>query len=459
MTNSLLIKICKIALISLFSLIIWNARAEASISLDATPIQGGTTLRFGRMDVLEGASKEVRVRINTSETTQYQVFQQMIQPITSTQGRLADSSLLQYYALPGSNSSGTLYGQVPQGVSRAEELVYSSSGNGSSDRFVLVFNVNQNLLDDGGEYSGQLLLTLRPIGPGSTEQVYINVVIDAEVDQSIRFNDARSSIELSTLRADQMQADLSLSFEVNGGIKLYQEIVQVPVHEQGGHDLDLGAVLLTVAGEDPAGQTHVAPGEALTLQRQLIFETSTSSGTCHLMYQIDPDRAESLSAGRYRGLVRYYIQTRRGEEILEKYLSVHVEPIFSIQVSFPDGPLFFKNLLPGGAPMFYSVVATVQTNLGRPYQVTQEMVSPMVNEKGDPLDLDNFLIRTELLEDSTGKIQHSDFVPFARTRGTLFLSDAAGSPAEFRVLYQVKPYSTMIPGNYASEIRYSLGEM
>ena len=46
----------------------------AAFNISVTPTEGGSSLRFGRVDLETAPDKEVRIRITNTESKQYQIY-------------------------------------------------------------------------------------------------------------------------------------------------------------------------------------------------------------------------------------------------------------------------------------------------------------------------------------------------------------------------------------------------
>jgi len=119
----------------------------------------------------------------------------------------------------------------------------------------------------------------------------------------------------------------------------------------------------------------------------------------------------------------------------------------------------FEGLLPNSPPQNKEVLLSVQSNLQRPYMVTQNVTTPLSNEKGDEFDGRYFRINEEFSGQQKGKLQYNEFVPIPAGETPLYISDAQGSSATFKVIYQQRPYPGMEPGHYKAAVIFSLGEL
>jgi hypothetical protein len=82
-----------------------------------------------------------------------------------------------------------------------------------------------------------------------------------------------------------------------------------------------------------------------------------------------------------------------------------------------------------------------------------------VTPKGDEIKEKYFLLKAELINNSSGKIQSSEFVPVGVGEKSIFYSDRDGSSAEFKVIYRLSSYPEIAAGDYGVPIIFSLGEM
>jgi len=174
---------------------------------------------------------------------------------------------------------------------------------------------------------------------------------------------------------------------------------------------------------------------------------------------LNQEEIERQKSGTYKGQLKYVVVTDQKEQLFTIQLEVEVEPVFSIEIDLPSGGLSFERLLPDSQPMVREVAVEVKTNLGRPYMVMQNVVSPLTNDKGDEMPDQYFTYKGELANNQNGKIFDTDYKQVPRGESLLFASDQMGAPSQFKVGYRLRPYLAMVPGSYTTSIRYSLGEL
>lgn len=435
--------------------------AEGSVNISISPIHGGNALQLSASDVLSQTGREVRVRVTSTDGIQYQVFQRWIQPLTSSTGRLPGRDLLKFYGLSGSNASGTLYGNMPEYIGMSDQLVYASSANGKSDSFNLVYKVDPDRLNSSGQLMGRLVFMVRPMGSGSQQDAFLDVLIDVDLgfDISIRGERSVQAIRLDSQYADHGMDQVKFSFKGNAGpLRIYQELLNPIVSKIDQSELPRGTFQYSAVGRSDGFK--FSGKHDLDFNKVLIYESSLQEDQWGMVYELVLNRFSTLKAGTYQGRLRYTIESNNIEKFIDFDIEVDITPIFEISFDFPDGPFDFSKVFPGSGPEERYVVVQVKTNLNQPYSVSQKVLDSLRNQNGEILNHEYFLLKTVANENVSGELKFPEFVPVTATADqTLFISDRNGSPVAFRVFYRLVPYDDMSPGNYRTEIIYSLGQM
>jgi hypothetical protein len=436
--------------------------ALAAITISATPYRGGSDLRFGQVQNQQLNSQEVTVRINSSESKQYQVYQRIIEPITNEQGMQLSRDALTATTLIGSNSSGTLYGNQATLLSYSDQLVYTSNNGGNSDSFVIVYNIDPAKFNISGNFYGKIMLTVRTVD-GELEK---NTIIDVSGEMAKNFNiyisdyDQAQEIVLNNQRkidsTDYFQLTFSDNF--NSNLKIYQEVMQYPEDtEQNQINPEIFSFYTEGA---QAGDMFYQNPSSIDRRRMLLYEADASTDSLSINFVLNQDQLSQQEAGVYEGRLRYLI-TRDGIEA-ESFLvnlKLTIEAVFKLNVEFgsPEG-LAFNELMPDSLPQKRDVGIEVDSNTGRPYIVTQQVKSPLVNKQGDIMPQELFTVKVETQAESEGESLINDFTTVAEGETALFNSDEAGSPTNFKIIYRLKPDVKARPGQYSTVISYSLQE-
>jgi len=434
-----------------------------AVSLSVSPMDGGSSLRFSRSDVQSRLGHEVRVRITSNDSTQYQVFQRWAQPLSPTgAGSGFERDFLKFYGLSGSNGAGTLYGNIPDFISLSDQLVYTSSGNGTSDGFILVYQVDPDRLQVSGEYIGRLLLTVRPIGSAQSSEVYVDVFVDADIAFRFEVRGSRGYDTIHLVKGvepGRIQDEVSFAFEGNTGeIRVYQEVLDPIALVSDKTELAKGSVLFRGVGVTDG--LSVEMPATLDFGRQLIYRSWNSQDQWDMEYSLKLDQTFPIYAGEYRSRLRYIVE-RPGLPATEYDfgLEMEIEPRLEIHMTFETGGVVFDKLYPGSPPQDRKVVVRVDSNIKRPYAVIQRVSGPMQNEKQQLMEKGYFNVKTVLDPGIPGRVRLPDFEDVSEQDTYLYFSDADGSPAQFEVIYRVMPYRDMTPGDYRAEITYTLEEI
>jgi hypothetical protein len=436
--------------------------ALADVRVNASVLDGGNSLRFGRVDIPTATTKDVRLHITSTDNTQYQVFQRLVDPLMNERGETLPRSVLLTASRSGSNGSGTIYIQGSERVSYSDQLVYTSSQDGLSDAFTLVYQVSAEDMTASGNFLGKLMYTVRPVGSGSQDQTFVDIFVEAsgelkiDVKTSSGVNRIALSSEGETQSNGYVRFDLQESREP---LKLYQEMVSPMVNELN-QDLDLEAIDVGVEANN-AGEVAVVSTQTFDPRKTFLYTFSASSDFAQVQFMLNRMALDQAKAGQYRGQMRYWLENDRG--VVKEWnvdLDVNIAPVFEIQVKYPSEGMKFSNVLPNTPEEMREVFVEVKTNTGKPYWVSQSATGGLVNEKGEAIEADFFSMKQELVtQEAFGKVAASEFEPVKQGDTALFYSDASGKPAQFKVLYKLTPYQKMQAGNYKVGIVYSLGEL
>lgn len=432
----------------------------AAMTLSANPVGGGNDIRFGRVDRSLTVNKEVRIRVTTDESTQYQVFQRVVDPLTNERGQSLHPMAFASYALSGSNSSGTLYQQDVATLGLSDQLVYTSGPNGQGDSLTMVYTILGEHIDNSGNFGGRVIYTLRPIGAGSQEDIVLDVFaeISDQFHATSETSSSKNEVTLGTRARHDEQGYVKISYQGNVGkqLKIYQEILEFP-QDASGDEIAPSSVLVTAQGTS-SGLVKDAPASILEPMKKLIYVSDASQDNLIVNFEVNHEEFDQQKAGQYRGKIRYTVEAEQIEETIDIDLIVAVSPTFKIDIVFPAEGMRFGNILPNSPPQIREVKVTVKSNLKRPYTVMQNTQYSLTNEKGDEIPAEHFRLKQELLANSSGKVIYPDFTPIQRGEVPIFYSDNRGGAVEFKAIYRLNAFPSIKPGNYTANIVFSLGE-
>lgn len=443
----------------LFLFFHFGAVAEAVVRLDVSPVGGGNSIRFGRVDHPSLSDQEVRIRVTTTDNQQYQVFQRIGVPLTNERSESLDTRALVSAALSGSNGSGTLYLQNEEPLGYTDQLIYTSNEDGFSDNFILVYHVNTDDVLSAGSYRGQIIYTVRSFEGGGDDEIVLDVFLDAGggLEFDVRTSSGQNLIRLENTEAFR-ESGLVFSYKNNFGapFEISSEWLQIPTNELGA-SLAPESLLFQVLSNTDELLTHQEFSPFLK-GRQKIFSSRSAEDVVEVKMIIDDQKIDEENAGLYRGKLRYNViatEEMRNEDI---DIEIEIRPIFELVVTLPPEGMRFTRLIPDTPPQLREINVSVKTNLGRPYQVTQKMIQPLVNENGTALNEEHYLFRQEIIS-GDGEVSTQEFLPVSVGETVVFNSGREGKASDFRVIYRLEPYSGMEAGDYQTQIIYSLSEM
>lgn len=450
-----------IVIVLFFTILFFTRSVSAAVSLSISPVSGSNSLRFGRLLASEENNIEVRIRITSTDNEQYQVYQRMNEPLTNERGQMASAETLKSYSLMGSNSSGALYLENMDSVSSAQQLIYSSSTSGASDSFTVVYVADGSKLGSSGNYFGKIAFSVRSAGGGSQENAYLNVFIDSfgEVKASIEESNGRSYIQLESGDELNKEKYLKVSFSGNPGapIRIYQETVLFPSDELF-NDINSDVVKYFSSGEPKGDLAQQIPTD-IDRKKTLIYSSKEAEDSFFVNFLIDETNIDEQKAGVYKGKIQYSVESESISREFSFDIEVEIKPVFNIKVTLPPGGLNFEKILPMSPPQVNEVEVSVRSNLGKPYVLVQDVISPFTNTKGDVIDGKNFTIKVELEKKQKGKVVYDVFKPVPVEASPIFFSDNKGSSSRFKVYYRLSPFEGMTAGGYSTNIVYSLGEI
>ena len=450
------------AILSLFLLsFLWLSIPNlvwADFSLTVTPREGGGNLNFGKTTVSSPPSREVNIRITATGGNQYQLYQRVIQPLTSSKGETLNPEVITSYTDRGSNNSGTLYQEQEQPLSYADHLLYTSSPNGDSDSFRMIFTVHRDTLESSGSFFGKILYTLQPLGGGSQVTRYLNVYLDASGDLKVELGASysKSLLKLTTENEKDQEGYITFSFRNNPGekIKIYQEILDLPKDDLNS-EIDQGVIDFYLSGNSK-GEIYYKNSQPLENDRVLIYSSDQAEDNFYINFKLNEDKINAQIAGIYRGQINYLIE---GFEVQKKFIIdfvVEVTPIFELEVESPPGGMNFPNLSPTALPIIKEFIIKVNTNLKKPYIVNQTLSSSVISEGGKEISSNLFTMQAVLFKEYAGNVKFTNFIPVPVGDIALFFSDDQGSSAKFKVNYKLQPDYSISPGKYSAMFIYSL---
>jgi hypothetical protein len=167
-------------------------------------------------------------------------------------------------------------------------------------------------------------------------------------------------------------------------------------------------------------------------------------------------------AGNYRSRIQYFLESA-GKQINLGALDLEIrqERIFEMTVAPQDqrSSINFADLKPNEGPRLSEVLFEIKSNLGRQYQVTQDVLAELANTTGEKISDEYFTMQTLTTGDTKGNLKISEKIPVKKGNALLFISDIYGSADKFKVAYELTCSKDFKAGSYSSRITYTLTEI
>jgi hypothetical protein len=432
--------------------------AAASLSVD--PVDGSNRLRFERIpDAGIDNKKEIHIRVN-STGDRYQVFQRVLEPIINEKGEPLNLQAIGTQTLPNSNSYGTLYLQNSDHLSTGDQLLYSSSQNGTSDTFIIGYVLDRNMVNTSGSFRGRLIFTLRGMSNSSSDQITIDIFLDATSNLKISVKGAHNpaGIRIPSADTSEQAADfVNVSFSGNSGrdIRIYQEVETMPQDEMD-HELPADVLQLDAQGNTDGLRTGGL--NSLGPSRSLIYSSNKDEDSFLIYFLLNAEKAQQQEAGTYQGKIKYIVETDQGSQEFPINVQCVITPVFTMNVTLPPGGVKFPRVLANNPPQEQEVLVTVLSNLHKPYQVLQDLQTNMTNRKGEVFDSKYLTLHVEIPQGQRGQTNFVEFSPVQTGEYPIYSSDSSGSGATFKVLYHLQGYNQMNPGDFLAPVRFSLDQ-
>jgi len=462
-----------IILIILFSFpkYIW-----AEFRIEVAPYQGGTELNFKVVCGSSSLPQELKIKVSTDINKPYVVRQLPLEPPDNGRGNFIDWRNFSFYGLMGSLVSegpGTFHvaSSSPIGNVYSIDRLYTSSSQGKSAEFILVYILNLKEDTPKGIYRGRIKFVLEPQDTSETPQyAFLNILVEVKE----KLGETKPKIEiipvsgLNTIylnsKKEQKQAfdvEVKINQDFKQKVTLYQILVEELRAVETGEKLDCEVLNYQLS------PVNIGMNEASSLTKfssgRMNLYTSESDGKSVESFIITYSLGDlsKYKAGRYRGKIYYYLESLGKSELVGKLdLEVENEPIFELVISPQEqkSMLEFRNLKPKEPPKQSEVIIEIKSNLGKPYQVSQNVLSELTDKEGNTIPFKYFTITLESL-DTKGSLKIPGKQPVKKGDTILFVSDEKGSPDKFKIIYELSTDPQIKAGDYSTRISYSLLEI
>ena len=182
------------------------------------------------------------------------------------------------------------------------------------------------------------------------------------------------------------ELELTLSSTGGGSYRIYQEIPGLLVNERGERLPD-GALRMQIS-RGLTGTPHTGGIISVdeSLQELFVSDAAGTSDTLLLAYSLVPE-GPRLASGSYRGVLRFTVESSAGDRVTETInVRADVSSSFGLDRD-PASPsrLSYREVEPGGRTSSQELALRLANNTASPTEVTQELVEPLANARGDRL--------------------------------------------------------------------------
>lgn len=450
-----------------FTFLCLSRQAEAAFDVSARPFEGGFDLRFGKAaSAGPRINKEIIVSIASDLGKQYRLVQSLLEPLTNTQGVTIPQNNFSVYALRGTNRSGTLSIEQEVPVFLGRTNVYTSGTDGVSDSFTLVYGMHGPFNVPDGHYRGRIAYILEPVDATQPPvTVILNVFAEIQAGSSIEIKTASGlkTISLNSARQDKRAADVMV--EIKGMLGSPFRILQLlseSLRSSEGSELPAGAINFMVS-QVRSGSALAGTQAPLALREDALYASSPSGEPDSFLVTYSLADLTGAKAGRYRGRIKYFLEERSTAQtslIDTCDLEVEISRLFdlTIKTETGSGSIEFRDLKAGQPPRTFEVLLQVDTNLGRQYQVSQSVLSDLINKDGQAIP-GRYFTQVTLAENTKGALKITQKTEVRKGDTVLFVSDRDGSPDSFRVVYELVFPGDVPAGDYSTSVVYTLSEL
>ena len=441
-----------------------QAGAEAAFSLSVTPRRGGQNIRFEASEA--GAllqNEEVTLSVTSDLGVQYQITQTVYQPLTNEMGDTIPQG--SFIAFSPSSVLGTLKTQNETPVGMGQVPIYTSNAAGSTDSFILVFNVRVPEGQSGGVYHTRITFSAEPVNAATGVSPVIktlDVRLEIRPAFSVKIQSSKGGriLDLGPITRERPVASEALTIEITSNTgapyRILQELSE-PLISQEGKVLDESK--FTLAGTHTGkGVLNLSSQKTVVSQSPTALYTSTDRGAGDILqieYFVDPGLTQK--AGTYSGTLRFSVESNSSyasSKFFTVPVRVEVVPIFYLDVEMEEGVgLYFGPIRPGQETRERKVTLTVNSNLGQPYQVSQIVSRNLTNPEGVVIPQEDFTYSAVAPE--TGNLTVSSASQVKEGESAIFISDNKGSPEKIALNYSLALPADQSAGSYSSEIKYS----
>lgn len=439
--------------------------AYSAFDLHIQSIEGSKDLRFEKINAqIPSVSKALTIAINTPGNQQkYQLVQTLLEPLSNSQGVILPESNFSVYAIKEGNIAGTLSVEQKLTVPQGRTIIYTSDTQGAAASFTLVYvlNSSKNILP--GSYRGKLVFTLETLGETQPLPAVI-ITVSADIESIGTQIDVTTVTGVKSIVLNSSKAESS-SFDVAVNIKeslpeqfeITQYMTKLPESREGKQLLP---EVLILRSHDQKKGIGTAGNIPLSIGEHTLYIAAPGKGEEHFIVTYNLVNAEKQKTGNYKTEVQYFLKTQTAQMLLANFpLEVTIERVFDLTVTpDQDSGIQFRDVPLDKIPRRSEMLVEVHSNLGRQYQVSQQLPVALVNAEGQTITPKYFTLRLADIG-TKGSLQFIQPREVETGEMVLFLSDKEGSSDKFKIIYEFSADASVETGDYIGKIVYTISEL
>lgn len=439
--------------------------AYSAFNFQIQSIEGGNELRFEKINALvPSASKALTIAINSSGSQhQYQLVQTFREPLSNSQGVLLPESNFSVYAIKEGTIAGTLSVEQKMTVPQGRTIIYTSDTQGTAVSFTLAYVLNNSEKIIPGSYRGKLVFTLETLGETPPPPAVI-ITVSAEIESigtqvEVTTATGAKSILLNSSKAETSSFDVAVNIKESlpEQFEITQYMPKLPESREGKKLLPDVLLLRSHNQKKGRGTTGSVP---LSIGEHTLYISNPGKGEDNFIVTYNLVNAEKQKTGTYKTEVQYFLKTQTAQKLLANFpLEVTIERVFDLNVTpEQDSGIQFRDVPLDKTPRRSEMLVEVHSNIGRQYQVSQQLPAALVNAEGETITPKHFTLRLVDLG-TKGSLQFIQPTEAKTGEIVLFLSDQEGSSDKFKIIYEFSADASVEAGDYMGKIMYTISEL
>jgi hypothetical protein len=313
-----------------------------------------------------------------------------------------------------------------------------------------------------------------------TLNMYAELSNEGAVEISTEEGFKRIRITSSDMRDMAVQypvVHISVKGNLGSRYRIYQNLEDPMMKGSAGERFDLSRVTYKITDSTSGAVTK--EGDMTDLRtKSLVYASDDLGSSSEIAIKFEP--AEDFSeqqTGIYTGVINYTLEMENVRTLVEPGnldsidVEFEVEPIFRIVATSlaPDGSestqegsvvLSFGEVSYKAGPKESKVRMKIESNLNKPYLITQKIMGLLQNDRGNRIPSELFTFQLSATENTKGTLKFDrDMAVDPENDVTIFVSNSTGESDEFEITYRLRVTVDTPGGDYNTGVSYSLSEL